>query len=51
MLHDASKALGAPVILTHDVDANRYYGMVTKRLVTGIVHFINQTHIDFFSKK
>ena len=48
---NAPKALGAPVILTHYVDANLYHNMITGRSVTGIIHFINQTPIDSFSKK
>ena len=48
---NAPKPLGAPVILTHYVDANLYHDMITGRSVTGIIHFINQTPIDSFSKK
>jgi hypothetical protein len=42
---------GKPVILTHYVDANLYHNYVTGRSVTGIIHVINQTPIDWFSKK
>ena len=38
-------------MLTHYVDANLYHDMLTGRLVTGILHLINQTPIDWFSKK
>ena len=48
---NALEPLGAPVILTHYVDANLYHDMITGRSVTGIIHFINQTPIDSFSKK
>ena len=48
---NAPKPLGAPVILTHYVEANLYHDMITGRSVTGIIHFINQTPIDSFSKK
>ena len=48
---DAPKPLGKPVILTHFVDANLYHDMLTGRSVTGIIHMINQTPIDWFSKK
>ena len=51
MPHNAPKPLGAHVILTHYMNANLYHDMVTGRSVTGIIHFINQTPIDFFSKK
>ena len=49
--HDAPEALGLPVVLTHYVDANLYHDMLTGRSVTGILHFINQTPIGWFSKK
>ena len=49
--HDVPEALGRPVVLTHYVDANLYHDMLTGRLVTGILHLINQTPIDWFSKK
>ena len=49
--HDAPKALGKAVVLTHYVDANLYHDMLTGRSVTGILHFINQTPLDWYSKK
>ena len=49
--HDAPEPLGKPVILTHYVDANLYHCMLTGRSVTGILHLINGTPIDAFSKK
>ena len=49
--HDSPIALGKPIILTHYVDANLYHDMITRRSVTGILHFINQTPVDWFSKK
>ena len=49
--HDAPKALGQPVVLTHYVDANLFHDVVTGRSATGILHFINQTPIDWYSKK
>ena len=49
--HDAPIALGKPIILTHYVDANLYHDMITGRSVTGILHFINQTPVEWFSKK
>ena len=49
--HDAPKALGRPVVLTHYVDANLFHDMLTGQSVTGILHFMNQTPIDWYSKK
>src|SRR5210317_2582033 len=48
---DALTPLGLPVILTHYVDANLYHCMLTGGSVTGIIHMINGTPIDAFSKK
>ncbi|CAJ1940628.1 unnamed protein product [Cylindrotheca closterium] len=48
---DAPTPLGKPVILTHYVDANLFHCMLTGRSVTGILHLINGTPIDAFSKK
>jgi hypothetical protein len=48
---DAPTPLGKKVVLTSYVDANLYHDMVTGRSVTGILHLINQTPFDFFSKK
>ena len=48
---DAPEPLGLSVVLTHYVDANLYHDMITGRSVTGILHFINQTPIDWYSKK
>jgi len=48
---DAPKPLGLPVVLTHYVDANLYHDMLTGRSVTGIIHLMNGTPIDSYSKK
>ena len=48
---DAPKPLGKHVTLTHYFDANLYHDMVSGRSVTGILHLINKTPIDWFSKK
>jgi hypothetical protein len=48
---DAPVPKGQPVTLTHYVDANLYHDWVTGRSVTGILHFINATPIDWFSKR
>ena len=49
--YDLPRALGKPVTLTHFVDANLYHDVMTGWLVTGILHLINKTPIDWYSKK
>jgi hypothetical protein len=39
------------VTLTHHVDANIMYDVVTGRSVMGILHLANKTPIDWYSKK
>ena len=39
------------MILTHYVDANLYHNVLNGRSVTGILHLINQTPIEWFTKK
>ena len=48
---DAPPPLGQFVTLTHYVDANLMHDIATGRSVTGILHIINKTHIDWYSKK
>ena len=48
---DAPPPLGLDVVLTHYLDANLYHDFLTGRSVTGILHLINQTPIDAFTKK
>jgi hypothetical protein len=48
---DAPPPLGKYVTLTHYVDANLYHDMLTGRSVTGILHLMNKTPIDWYSKK
>jgi hypothetical protein len=48
---DAPEPLGKHVTLTHYVDANLYHDVLTGRSVTGILHFVNKTPIDWYSKK
>ena len=48
--HDIPIPLGRKVRLTTFVDANLYHDMITGRSVTGVLHFLNQTPIDWFSK-
>jgi hypothetical protein len=48
---DAPEPLGKEVITTTYEDANLYHDLVTGRAVTGILHFINGTPIDWYSKR
>ena len=48
---DAPKPLGKYVTLTHYVDANLMHDLTTGRSVTGILHLLNKTPIDWYSKK
>jgi hypothetical protein len=48
---DAPKPLGKYVTLTHYYDANLFHDIVTGRSVTGILHLINKTPLDWYSKK
>jgi hypothetical protein len=48
---DAPPCLGQYVTLTHYVDANLMHDVVTGRSVSGILHMVNKTPIDWFSKK
>jgi hypothetical protein len=48
---DAPEPLGKYVLLTHYLDANLYHDMLTGRSVSGILHFLNQTPLDWYSKK
>ena len=43
--------LGNYVTTTTYVDANLYHDMITGRSVTGIMHFMNQTLVDWYSRK
>ena len=49
--HNPPKPLGRHVTLSHYVDANLMHCLLTSHSVTGILHFIKQTPIDWFSKK
>ena len=51
MPDDAPEPLGNYVTLTHFVDANLYHDMLTGRSVTAILHFVNQTPLDWYTKK
>ena len=48
---DAPTPLGKYVTLTHYFDANLYHDMLTGRSVTGLLHLLNKTPIDWYSKK
>ena len=47
--HDAPEALGMTVVLTHYVDANLYHNILNERSVIGVLHFLNQTPVWWFS--
>jgi hypothetical protein len=49
--HDFPIPLGKPVVLTHFVDASLYHDWITGRSITGILSLVNQTPIDWYSKK
>jgi hypothetical protein len=49
--HNMPEPLGNYVTLTHYVDANLYHDLLSGKAVTGILHFVNQTPMDWFSKK
>ena len=49
--HDAPPPKGLPVIITTYVAENQYHDLTTGKLVTGIIHLLNQTVIDYFTKK
>jgi hypothetical protein len=48
---DIPEPKGKYVTLSHYFDANLYHDMVTGRSVTAILHFLNQTLMDWYSKK
>jgi hypothetical protein len=48
---DAPKPLGKNVTLSHYVDANLMHDVTTGKSVTGILHLINKTPLDWYSKK
>jgi hypothetical protein len=48
---DIPKPKGKYVTLSHYFDVNFYHDMVTGRSVTAILHFLNQTPMDWYSKK
>jgi hypothetical protein len=48
---DVPKSLGQHVVLTTYVDANLHHDMVSGRSVTAVLHLINQTPFDWYSKR
>ena len=48
---DIPVPLGKPVTLTTYVDANLFHDMIKGQSVTGILHLINKTPFDWYSKK
>ena len=48
---DAPRSLGKEVVTVSYHDANLYHNVITGRSVTGIIHFVNKTPIDWYSKK
>ena len=48
--HDIPKPLGKHVQTTHYVDANLHHDLATGKAVTAVLHFLNQTPIDAYTK-
>ena len=48
---DAPPPKGKPVVTSHCTDADLCHCMLTGRSVTAALHFVNQTPIDWFTKK
>jgi len=48
--HNAPKPLGKPVRTTSYVDANLLHDLISGRSVTGTIHMLNRTPVDYFSK-
>jgi Reverse transcriptase (RNA-dependent DNA polymerase) len=49
--YDAPEPLGKEVVTTTYEDANLYHDMLTGRAVTGVLHLLNGTPIDWYSKR
>ena len=49
--HDIPKPLGEHGQTTHYVDANLHHDHATGKAVTAVLHFLNQTSIDAYSKR
>ena len=48
---DASRPLGKPVLHSVYYDANLYHNKLSGKAVTAILHFLNKTPVDWYSKK
>ena len=49
--HNAQEPLGKHVTVPHYVNANHMHDITTGQSVTGILHMINKTLLDWYSKK
>ena len=49
--HDIPKPLGKHVQTTHYVDANLHHDLATGKAVTAVLHLLNQTPIDAYTKR
>ena len=49
--HDIPQPLGKHVQTTHYVDANLHHDLATGKAVTAVLHFLNQTPIDAYTKR
>ena len=49
--NDVPKPLGKFMITTHYDDANLCHDIMTGQFITGILHLINKTPFDWYSKK
>ena len=49
--HDIPKPLGKHVQTTHYVDAHLHHDLATGKAVTAVLHFLNQTPIDAYTKR
>ena len=47
MLEDAPLPLGKQVILTYSVNVNLFHDAISRRSVTGILHRMNVTPVDW----
>ena len=50
-LMNIPEPLGGMMRITQYVDANLYFDLVSGRACTGILTFLNQTPVDWYSKK
>ena len=49
--HDAPVPLGKEVATATFIDANRYHDLVMGRAITGVLHLLNGTSADWYSKR